>query len=194
MPIEGSVSKYPWANPFENPESNLVRDYLKDFGHINVSLGTSEHQDAPWINIDIRKLENVQMVHDLELLPWPLPDSCADVIVAALIAEHINPAKFGIFKFFDECWRVLKPGKCLMLSVPNAGGPMHWGDPSHTVGFTVDTFTHFDPLHNSGRYFDYQPLPWKLDPQKCFMQALGIIEIVLEKRVVDDSYGVKSYA
>lgn len=179
----------PWANPFDPEQTGTpaaVQKAIDEFGFINLHLGLGEKQGNAWINVDIRPLDGVQVVHDLENTPWPFPDSCADIIVAPLIIEHINPAKLGIIKFFNECWRVLKPEHQFMVSVPYGGSPMDFGDPSHCVSFGPQTFLHFDPLHPSSNYDIYRPLPWKLN--HINFQVEGIIECVLAKRLVDPSY------
>jgi hypothetical protein len=199
MSIETQQTTRAWANPF-NPEQfgtpKAVQAALQEFGNIQISLGRSDQQGTNWINIDARAIDGVQVVHNLENRPWPLPDECASFMMAPLIIEHIDPANFGIFKFFDECWRVLQYEKPLMFSVPYGGGQMHWADPGHTVGFNENSFYHFDPLHTSGWYNTYRPLPWKLETTptgKPIFAVNGLIECVMTKRRIDPSYGEKTY-
>jgi SAM-dependent methyltransferase len=155
---------------------------------VRLSVGCGEHKpegDA-WIGIDIRDRPGVDIVHDLEELPWPLPAECAQVITCVHVIEHIDPAKFGIIKFMDELWRLLKYEGQLMISTPYAGSPMARTDPGHVTQFTEASFYYFDPLHDSGFYNEYRPKPWKL--HNVVFQTQGPIEILMSKRREDTKY------
>lgn len=152
---------------------------------LSIGCGRSKPGED-WIGIDDRKFPAVDIQHDLEVYPWPLPDECVQLAACGLVIEHINPARRGIIRFMDEIWRVLKIDAQVMISTPYAGSPMHYADPTHTCGFVEQTWLYFDPLHPSGFYKDYYPKPWKL--QNCTFQVGGIMEIVMQKRREDPSY------
>jgi hypothetical protein len=163
----------------------LLTSYPKG---IRLALGCGENKpegDA-WIGIDMRPLKGVDIVHDLETYPWPLPDECARLVTAGCVLPHINPARMGIFRFMDEVWRVLKPGRSFMASAAYAGSEFYWQDPSHCCGLTETSFLYFDPVHQSGLYKVYRPKPWKI--KQCTFHTKGLIEVELEKRIMDSSY------
>ena len=60
------------------------------------------------IGIDIADIEGVDIVHDLTVFPYPIEDESVDAIFSSHFVEHLD----GIerMKFFDECYRILKPG------------------------------------------------------------------------------------
>lgn len=58
---------------------------------IKVDLGGGGNPMEGFVNIDNRDLPEVDIVHDLELFPWPLPDECAFLVLASHLLEHINP-------------------------------------------------------------------------------------------------------
>src|SRR4051794_30970192 len=49
---------------------------------------------AGFLNIDYRDLPTVDIVHNLCVFPWPLPDECASIVMASHLVEHINPTCF----------------------------------------------------------------------------------------------------
>lgn len=161
---------------------------LKKHKHgIKIDLGGGANPQPGFLNIDMRDLPQVDIVQDLEIQPWPLPDGCAELVMASHLLEHINPAKFGFIRFMDEIWRILKPGGQLMASFPYAGSPGYWQDPTHVNGITERTIAYFDPLEAGGHlYRIYKPMPWKIVYNSW--SCVGNMEIVLEKRKPDPSY------
>jgi len=59
---------------------------------IKLDLGCGERKPRGFVGMDIRPLEGVDIVHNLEKYPWPLPDECASLVTASHVLEHINPA------------------------------------------------------------------------------------------------------
>lgn len=73
------------------------------------------------------------VLHNLDVTPWPLPDSAFDEAHAYQVLEHLghqgDVASF--FATFGEIWRVLKPGGLLFATTPSHKSVWAWGDPSH---------------------------------------------------------------
>lgn len=58
---------------------------------IKIDIGCGAAKNKGFLGIDYRPLPGVDIVHDLESFPWPLPDECALVAVSSHVVEHINP-------------------------------------------------------------------------------------------------------
>ena len=166
-----------------------VLKLLEDKGAImKLDLGSGENQEPGFINMDCRKLTGIDIVHDIESLPWPLPDGCATLVMARHLVEHINPANFGFINFMNECWRVLKIDGQMLITTPYGGSVGYWGDPTHINGCTNFTWNYFDPLTTDGLYYrQYRPKPWKII--SCYWSSDGNMEVLLSKRKEDKSYG-----
>lgn len=128
----------------------------------------------------------MDIVHDLEDTPWPLPDECALTAVASHVLEHINPHKGVFIRVMDEVWRILKPGSQFAFVVPYAESHGFYQDPTHCNPINETTMLYFDPMDASGLYTFYRPKPWKVEFQA--MQRNGLLEVVLRKRRWDESY------
>jgi SAM-dependent methyltransferase len=73
------------------------------------------------------------VVHDLNLLPYPFADDTFDEIHAYEVLEHLGQQgdAASFFGQFSELWRILKPGGYLAATCPSWRSPWAWGDPSH---------------------------------------------------------------
>ncbi|MFH2074167.1 MAG: methyltransferase domain-containing protein [Pseudomonadota bacterium] len=146
---------------------------------IMLDVGCGEGKDSRFVGMDVRKLPGVDIVHDLERFPWPLPDECCLTVVGHHVVEHIKP--WLTIPFFDEIWRVMKPGGQLALSMPYAGSPGFWQDPTHCNGFIERTFWYFDPTHESRLYDIYKPKPWSIEKGFPVYQPNGNLEVLMRK-------------
>ncbi len=83
---------------------------VAEYGGIRLDIGCGANKQAGWVGMDWQELPGVDIIHDVESYPWPLPDESVLVAFASHLVEHINPARGGFLKFMDEVWRVLRPG------------------------------------------------------------------------------------
>lgn len=163
---------------------------------IRIDLGCGEGKQPGWIGLDLRDAAGVDIIQDLEAFPWKeVPDNVADIVMASHVLEHINPVKGIFLRFMDEVWRITKTGGQFMVSLPYAGSPGYWQDPTHCNGCTEVTWAYFDPLAkdaNSGQFYNlyyiYRPKPWKI--VSCSYSVYGNMEVIFEKRAIDKSYRV----
>ncbi len=58
---------------------------------ISLDIGCGGNKQPGFIGMDIRPLEGVDIVHDIEKFPYPLPDECCALVMASHLMEHINP-------------------------------------------------------------------------------------------------------
>lgn len=150
---------------------------LDEASGMRLDIGCGGNKQPGFVGMDCRPLDGVDIVHNLEDFPWPLPDECCWAVVGSHIIEHIKP--WFTIDFFNELWRITKPGGQLILATPYAGSPGYWQDPTHCNGFNEATFQYFDP--NYPLYEIYQPLPWKIKKGFPVWQVTGQLEIVMEK-------------
>lgn len=164
---------------------------LKDKSGIRLDIGGGANPTPGFVNIDILPLKQVDIVHDLEETPWPLPDECVLTATASHVLEHINPHKGVFIKVMDEIWRVLKPRGQFAFVVPHVSSHGYQQDPTHCNMINETTMHYFDPDpegNNIGQqlYGFYRPKPWKIERQ--YFSPEGNLEILLTKRPMDKSY------
>lgn len=112
-------------------------------------------------------VERVKHVFDLLRFPWPFADGSVDEVRCAHFIEHIpqlfhtkdprfpvgheltavaeGPHSVSLFlKFFDEIYRVLKPGGSAHIFCPHGHSDRAFWDPTHTRFIMEGTFHYLD--------------------------------------------------
>ena len=104
-------------------------------------MGAGSDIRKGYINHDIVKLQGVDVVHDLNVYPWPWDDASTDEIVAKDVLEHLD----NFMAAMEESYRILEPGGTFKITVPYWNSVSCHGDPTHRRGFHELTFRFFDP-------------------------------------------------
>ena len=118
---------------------------------MKIELGCGKAPTSGYVHHDPRRHSaHVDIVHDLENVPWPWPGESWDEILGLDVFEdlHLMPAAW-----LQECHRILKPGGMLRLRVPIFGSPWHLMDPTHVRGFHPLNFDYF--ILRGGLYAKY---------------------------------------
>lgn len=101
-----------------------------------IALPSNQHWDD-LVTLDHKDDCGADVVHDLDILPYPFETSEFDEIHAYDVLEHCG--KQGDWKFFfgqfTEFHRILKPGGFFFGVCPTHTSEWAWGDPSHTRVF-----------------------------------------------------------
>lgn len=156
-----------------------INAILNREGLIRLDIGCGPYKQPGFIGMDNRELAGVDIVHDLEETPWPLPDECVTFAVASHVLEHINPHKGTFIRVMDEIWRVLVPAGQFNFVVPYAGSHGYYQDPTHCNPINETTMAYFDPGHHTYLYRFYEPKPWEIKYQTL---KAGMLEGMLTKR------------
>ena len=104
-----------------------------------LNLGCGNDIREGYINLDCMKLKGVDVVHDLEVYPYPFKDNTFDYIWAEYIIEHLD----NFDKILKELSRILKPKGKLVVKVPYDISYSTWSNYQHKRGFNLKTFTPF---------------------------------------------------
>jgi len=149
------------------------------YQNIQLEIGCGRHKAEGWIGIDKQALPGVDIVHDLEDLPWPLPNECCYYVRGIHVMEHICPRKQ--IAVMNELWRVMRFGGTLELNVPLAGSEPDFWNPEHCAHFTARSWELFDPRFTW--YASYEPYPWHIIKGWPKVSAEGTISVMLKKMV-----------
>ena len=164
------------ATPAHDALSRYLRQGATDFRPW-LDLGCGDGKQAGSLGMDRRALPGVDVVHDIEVLPYPFPDGQFDRVTMSHVMEHIDPAI--AVDVVNEVWRVMRVDGVFMLSMPYPGSVGHWQDPTHIRPWNEHTPCYFDPDFPD-LYLIYKPKPWKIEAR--VWRNDGNIEIALRKR------------
>ena len=122
---------------------------------MKLELGCGTTPTPNYLHHDRRRhAAHIDVVHDLDELPWPWPDAGCEEILALDVFEHLHLMPEA---WLRECHRILAPAGLLRLRVPIFGSPWHLIDPTHVRGFhplNFDYFIHDRELwHKYGHYY-----------------------------------------
>jgi len=102
-------------------------------------LGSGSRPLPGSVTADILALPGVDVVHNLDVYPWPYADGSFDLVYAHNVVEHLT----DIVRVMEEIWRILTPGGRVVITVPFFRSVDAFSDPTHKHYFTshsMDTF------------------------------------------------------
>jgi hypothetical protein len=110
---------------------------------MRLNLGCGTDHLGGWINVDQFHACRPDLVHDLETVPWPFADSCAEEVLFRHSLEHMgrDPGTFqGIMK---ELYRVCASGAIVRIIAPDPRHLDFFEDPTHVRPVVPGMFKHF---------------------------------------------------
>lgn len=160
--------------------SRAVEDIIKANSAICFDIGCGANKHAGFVGMDARALPGVDIVHNWNNYPWPLPDGCVMTAIASHVVEHVNPADGGFLRWMDEAWRIMRVGGQLAIATPHGYSSGYLQDPTHCNPCNEATWAYFDPEHPSQLWTIYRPKPWQIE--HLTWSPTANIEVVLRKR------------
>lgn len=123
---------------------------------LNIGCGPRPKTEKEWVNLDKFNLPGVDIVHDLEVFPYPFADGTFNEICAEDVLEHVH----DIVAVMAELWRIMEVGGKLWIRGPHAKYPENlWKDPTHVRAFTPESFDYWDPSTYYGKTSGYYVQP-----------------------------------
>ncbi len=114
---------------------------------LDVGCGRRKRNGA--IGIDVNPRSDADVIHDLNLCPYPFPENHFDEIIADNVLEHLDE----VLKVMEELHRIAKPSAHITIIVPFYPHRQANTDPTHKHFFGVRSF---DYLFSDNSYADFQ--------------------------------------
>lgn len=116
-----------------------------------LDFGCGNKKRTGSIGIDINPNTAADIIHDLNVFPYPFADSTFDEIYADNVLEHLD----NIVKVMEELYRISKPDARIKVIVPYFRSRWAFIDPTHKHFFTVDSFAYFTHDHIIKKMYNY---------------------------------------
>ena len=105
---------------------------------LNLGCGRKHVEGA--VNLDVTPETRPDVLHDLNLRPWPLPEGHFREVWAHDVVEHLG----DVLATFEEIHRVCRDGAAVHVTVPHFSSGNAYTDPTHRHFFgyfTLDCLT-----------------------------------------------------
>lgn len=123
-------------------------DRLRDARVLNLGSGKKPRADA--VNLDLVTEVEPDVVHDLEVRPWPFEDDRFEQIYAHDVLEHLT----DLVATMEEIHRIARPGAIVHITVPHFSCANAWTDPTHRHGLGYFSFHYFTGENDWSFYTD----------------------------------------
>ncbi len=127
---------------------------------IRLNIGCGNEILEGWINLDLIPSKGVDVVHDLNIYPYPFKDSSVDEIKAINIMEHLKDPN----RFIQEIWRITKHNAKIEIETPHFSGAVAWQDITHVRPFSLISLLHYDSKYQgSSSLLNKDRISFKVD-------------------------------
>src|SRR5579885_3148933 len=104
-----------------------------------LDVGCGSHKTPSAVGIDQLELTGVDIVHDLNHFPWPLPDNAFDFIVCKHSLNHLS----DLVRTMEEIHRVARPRATVYVLAPHYASDNFNTDPTCKFHMGYRTFNYF---------------------------------------------------
>lgn len=104
-----------------------------------LELGCGFNKMAGAIGVDIIRGSQADIIHDLNVFPYPFADNEWDRVLCRDVLEHVD----NFVPTIEEIWRIARPGAMVEVSGPFMSSVNYYSDPTHKRAYTSKTFDYF---------------------------------------------------
>ncbi len=104
-----------------------------------LDIGCGNRKEKGAIGVDINPDTEADVIHDLNIFPYPFKDNEFDLLICHDILEHLE----NTIKVMEEIHRIAKPNAIVKIRVPHYACWWGWSDPTHKRLFGPFSFDHF---------------------------------------------------
>ena len=149
---------------------------------MKLNLGCGSKVLPGWTNLDKFSTYKPDIVHDLEVFPYPFENNSVEEIILSHVLEHIGQVPDVFNKIIKEIYRICKKDALIHISVPHPRHDDFISDPTHVRPITVLGLSLYDKQLNK---------IW--EEKKAANTPLGFIydvnfKIISIKYILDNKY------
>lgn len=105
-----------------------------------LNLGCGKNHSIPdAVTVDINPQIGADVIHDINISPWPFIDNTFEEIYCYDALEHLD----NIVHVMEEIHRISKPGAKVFITTPHFSSRNAFTDPTHIHYFGIHSFDYF---------------------------------------------------
>ena len=104
-----------------------------------LDIGCGKHKTPGAIGLDSNPRTGADVIHSLDVVPYPFPDNEFDLIVGNQVIEHVE----DVLAVVAELYRIARPGAIIRLDTPHYSDIASYTDPTHKHHLTTESFAYF---------------------------------------------------
>jgi len=124
-----------------------------------LDLGCGKKKRLGTIGVDHSDRHNADIIHDLNVFPYPFENDSIDKVYLDNVLEHLNDP----MRVMEEIHRICKIGAHVKVIVPYFRSLYAFTDPTHKHFFAVNSFAFYDPDHIICQRYDYIETRFKVE-------------------------------
>lgn len=106
---------------------------------ITIEFGCGNAKTPGAIGVDINPRSAADVLHDMNVFPYPFDDDVADHIICHDVLEHVD----DFIATIEELWRIGRNGCVIDVTAPFMSSVNYHSDPTHRRAFTSRSFDYF---------------------------------------------------
>lgn len=106
---------------------------------ITLEFGCGNAKTPGAIGVDINPRSTADVLHDMDVFPYPFADDVADRIICHDVLEHVD----DFIATVEELWRIGRNGCTIDVTAPFMSSVNYHSDPTHKRAFTSRSFDYF---------------------------------------------------
>ena len=124
-----------------------------------LDLGCGTSKQFGYIGLDSLRLPGVDIIHDLNVFPYPFADGEIAEVWMDQVLEHVAEP----MRVMEEIYRICENGARVTIGVPYFRSFYAIIDPTHRNYFGAAWFNYFDPDHDFSKKYCYTSAKFKVD-------------------------------
>jgi hypothetical protein len=142
----------------------------------SLHLGCGPKNKLGDVGVDLLPGPAVDVVHDLNVFPWPLPSDTYDRVICIDVVEHLT----NVVRTMEEIHRVATSGARVRIQVPTLTSRSFYTDPTHLHAFGYRSFDYF-VQGKPYRHYGYTAITFELIEAKFVRLSSGRVLGALDR-------------
>jgi SAM-dependent methyltransferase len=128
--------------------NSVLSQYRRSVSTLEIGCGRRRRVPGS-VAVDVNASSDADIVHDLDVFPYPLESDKFDLVIAEHVVEHLDDT----VAVLEELHRVTRSSGTLLIEVPHFSSQDFFTDPTHRRAFSSTSMDYFVP--GSGPLFDF---------------------------------------